>query len=112
MAREDVIAAPPNTACATRKPISASADCAMAHPALAAAKAALEDLCLYPDGNGFELKRALSDRFGVDPGVGQAALEIIGAAAEQSLPEDPDYVSWGNKTAITLSALTPEFLFR
>jgi histidinol-phosphate aminotransferase len=35
--------------------------------ALAAAKAALEDLCLYPDGNGFELKRALSDRFGVDP---------------------------------------------
>jgi histidinol-phosphate aminotransferase len=33
--------------------------------ALSAAKAALADLCLYPDGNGFELKQALSDRFGV-----------------------------------------------
>ncbi len=33
--------------------------------ALSAAKTALADLCLYPDGNGFELKQALSDRFGV-----------------------------------------------
>lgn len=33
--------------------------------ALAAARKALEELCLYPDGNGFELKQALASRFGV-----------------------------------------------
>ncbi|WP_372964026.1 histidinol-phosphate transaminase [Marinobacter sp.] len=33
--------------------------------ALAAARKALEESCLYPDGNGFELKQALSKRFGV-----------------------------------------------
>ncbi|MFO8141071.1 MAG: histidinol-phosphate transaminase [Marinobacter sp.] len=33
--------------------------------ALAAARKALEQLCLYPDGNGFELKQALANRFGV-----------------------------------------------
>lgn len=33
--------------------------------ALAAARAALDEMCLYPDGNGFELKQALSKRFGV-----------------------------------------------
>lgn len=34
--------------------------------ALAAAGEALADLCLYPDGNGFELKQALAKRFGVE----------------------------------------------
>ncbi|MHA7856242.1 histidinol-phosphate transaminase [Marinobacter shengliensis] len=34
--------------------------------ALAAARKALEELCLYPDGNGFELKQALAKRFGVE----------------------------------------------
>lgn len=34
--------------------------------ALAAAREALADLCLYPDGNGFELKQALAKRFGVE----------------------------------------------
>lgn len=33
--------------------------------ALAAAKKALDDLCLYPDGNGFELKQALAERFSI-----------------------------------------------
>ncbi len=33
--------------------------------ALAAARKALEELCLYPDGNGFDLKQALANRFGV-----------------------------------------------
>ncbi len=33
--------------------------------ALAAASRALEELCLYPDGNGFDLKQALANRFGV-----------------------------------------------
>lgn len=34
--------------------------------ALAAAKMALSELCLYPDGNGFDLKQALAARFGVE----------------------------------------------
>ncbi|KPQ28336.1 MAG: histidinol-phosphate transaminase [Marinobacter excellens HL-55] len=33
--------------------------------AQAAARKALEELCLYPDGNGFDLKQALANRFGV-----------------------------------------------
>ena len=40
--------------------------------ALAAARKALEELCLYPDGNGFELKRALANRVGV--GMDQITL--------------------------------------
>jgi len=40
--------------------------------ALAAARKALEELCLYPDGNGFELKQALANRFGV--GMDQITL--------------------------------------
>ena len=51
-------------------------------------------------------------RFGVDPANGKAALDVIGAASDVPLPDDPEYVSWGNKTAITLAALSPEFLFR
>lgn len=35
--------------------------------ALAAARQALDELCRYPDGNGFELKQALSSRLGVAP---------------------------------------------
>jgi len=34
--------------------------------ALAAAREALSELCLYPDGNGFDLKQGLSARFGVN----------------------------------------------
>lgn len=33
--------------------------------AMAAARKALEEMCLYPDGNGFDLKQALAARFGV-----------------------------------------------
>jgi histidinol-phosphate aminotransferase len=33
--------------------------------ALAAARAALDDVARYPDGNGFELKRAIAARYGV-----------------------------------------------
>lgn len=35
--------------------------------ALAAVQRALDELCRYPDGNGFELKQALSARLGVAP---------------------------------------------
>lgn len=35
--------------------------------ALAAAHAALDDMCLYPDGNGFNLKQKLSSRLDVAP---------------------------------------------
>ncbi|QSP94166.1 histidinol-phosphate transaminase [Marinobacter salinisoli] len=34
--------------------------------ALSAARDSLSELCLYPDGNGFDLKQALSTRLGVD----------------------------------------------
>ncbi|NMT65067.1 histidinol-phosphate transaminase [Marinobacter orientalis] len=34
--------------------------------ALAAVRAGLDELCRYPDGNGFELKQALAARFGVE----------------------------------------------
>lgn len=34
--------------------------------ALKAAQRALSELCLYPDGNGFDLKQALANRFGVN----------------------------------------------
>ncbi|WP_203301007.1 histidinol-phosphate transaminase [Marinobacter sediminum] len=34
--------------------------------ALKAAQKALSELCLYPDGNGFDLKQALANRFGVN----------------------------------------------
>ncbi|MGF2734519.1 histidinol-phosphate transaminase [Marinobacter sp. DUT-1] len=40
--------------------------------AVAAAREALSELCLYPDGNGFDLKKALSERFGV--GMNQITL--------------------------------------
>ncbi len=40
--------------------------------AMAAARQALTDTCLYPDGNGFSLKAALASRFGV--GAGQITL--------------------------------------
>jgi len=40
--------------------------------ALAAARDALSELCLYPDGNGFDLKKGLSERFGV--GMDQITL--------------------------------------
>ncbi|KPP97594.1 histidinol-phosphate transaminase [Marinobacter sp. HL-58] len=35
--------------------------------ALAAVRETLNDLCRYPDGNGFELKQALSARYGIRP---------------------------------------------
>ncbi|MDC0663507.1 histidinol-phosphate transaminase [Marinobacter sp. SS21] len=35
--------------------------------ALAAARQALDELCRYPDGNGFSLKSRLADRLGVSP---------------------------------------------
>ncbi|MEP1214028.1 MAG: histidinol-phosphate transaminase [Marinobacter sp.] len=35
--------------------------------ALAAVKEVLDELCRYPDGNGFDLKQALSARYGVQP---------------------------------------------
>src|SRR5687768_12841972 len=40
--------------------------------ALAAMRTALDDIARYPDGNGFELKQALSRRFGV--GMAQIVL--------------------------------------
>jgi len=53
-----------------------------------------------------------SHRFGLDPAMSIAALDVIGAAPDAILPDDPDYMSWGNKTSISLAALSQEFLFR
>ena len=40
--------------------------------AMAAAQSALSELCLYPDGNGFDLKQALANRLSV--GMDQITL--------------------------------------
>jgi len=48
--------------------------------ALAAIDRALEDLARYPDGNGFELKAALSGRFGVEAGqivLGNGSNDVL-----------------------------------
>src|SRR2546423_11896168 len=56
----------------------------------AAIEAALADIARYPDGNGFELKQALSRRYGVDmaalvlgngsnDGLGLLAAPVLGA---------------------------------
>lgn len=48
--------------------------------ALAAAQAALADLALYPDGNGFELKRALATKHRID-----AACITLGSGSDHIL---------------------------
>jgi histidinol-phosphate aminotransferase len=52
----------------------------------AAIEAALADIARYPDGNGFELKQALSERYGVDMGAivlgngSNDVLELVASA--------------------------------
>jgi histidinol-phosphate aminotransferase len=52
----------------------------------AAIEAAIGDIARYPDGNGFELKQALSARYGVDPAAivlgngSNDVLELVAAA--------------------------------
>jgi histidinol-phosphate aminotransferase len=49
---------------------------------------AVADLARYPDGNGFELKQALSSRFGVDPAaivLGNGSNDVLELAARAFL---------------------------
>ena len=52
---------------------------------------AVADLARYPDGNGFELKQALSRRFGVDPAaivLGNGSNDVLELAARAFLTAD------------------------
>ncbi len=56
--------------------------------ALAAMRALLDGLARYPDGNGFELKQALSDRFGVEHNrivLGNGSNDVLELAARALL---------------------------
>ncbi|MCK9397657.1 MAG: histidinol-phosphate transaminase [Methylobacter sp.] len=56
--------------------------------ALAAIQATLPDLALYPDGNGFNLKRALADKYAVDTSqitLGNGSNEILELVARAFL---------------------------
>lgn len=60
----------------------------MSEAAHKAAAAALEDIARYPDGNGFELKSALSSKLGVDVGqivLGNGSNDILELAARALL---------------------------
>jgi histidinol-phosphate aminotransferase len=56
--------------------------------ALAAMRALLDGLARYPDGNGFELKQALSDRYGVEQNqivLGNGSNDVLELAARAFL---------------------------
>jgi histidinol-phosphate aminotransferase len=56
--------------------------------AVAAARAALDEIALYPDGNGFELKYALSQRYGVPQNhivLGNGSNDMLELAARAFL---------------------------
>lgn len=56
--------------------------------ALDAARAALEETALYPDGNGYALKQALSRRFDIAPGrivLGNGSNDVLELAARAFL---------------------------
>jgi histidinol-phosphate aminotransferase len=56
--------------------------------AMRAIQATLADLARYPDGNGFELKQALSKRYGVDMAqivLGNGSNDVLSAAARAFL---------------------------
>src|SRR5438309_7682086 len=54
----------------------------------AAIEAALAEVARYPDGNGYDLKRALSRRYGIDRGsivLGNGSNDVLERAALASL---------------------------
>jgi histidinol-phosphate aminotransferase len=56
---------------------------------------ALADLARYPDGNGFELKQALSRRFGVDPAtivLGNGSNDVLELAARAFLTPEAEAI--------------------
>lgn len=66
--------------------------------AVAAVEAALGDLNLYPDGSGFELRNALSVRYGIPMGqvvVGNGSDELIGNIALALIDDLDDEILTG-----------------
>ncbi|KAA1173792.1 histidinol-phosphate transaminase [Marinobacter salinexigens] len=63
--------------------------------ALAAAREALSELCLYPDGNGFDLKQALAKRFGVDMSqitLGNGSNDLLEVVARCFVSSDSEVI--------------------
>lgn len=63
--------------------------------ALAAARQALDELCRYPDGNGFELKQALSSRLGVAPAqvtLGNGSNDVLEVIARSFADSDAEVI--------------------
>ncbi len=63
--------------------------------ALDAAQNALADLCRYPDGNGFDLKQALSKRYGINPSqitLGNGSNDVLEVIARCFADPDSDVV--------------------
>ncbi|MBN7769336.1 histidinol-phosphate transaminase [Marinobacter daepoensis] len=63
--------------------------------AMTAARKALDEMCLYPDGNGFELKQALSHRFGVEMDqitLGNGSNDVLEVIARCFADADSDVV--------------------
>lgn len=63
--------------------------------ALAAIQATLQDLALYPDGNGFNLKSALAEKYAVEMSqitLGNGSNEILELVARAFLTPDLDVV--------------------
>ncbi|MBK1887574.1 histidinol-phosphate transaminase [Marinobacter sp. DY40_1A1] len=63
--------------------------------AISAAENALKELCLYPDGNGFELKQKLSAYLGVNPGqitLGNGSNDVLEVIARCFAGADSEIV--------------------
>jgi len=63
--------------------------------AMAAARKALTDTCLYPDGNGFTLKTALASRFGVEAGqitLGNGSNDVLELVARCFADSDSEII--------------------
>ncbi len=63
--------------------------------ALAAARDALAEMHLYPDGSGYRLKRALSTRYGIDPEcitLGNGSNELLNMIARVFLHPDDEVI--------------------
>jgi len=63
--------------------------------ALAAIRAGIEDLWLYPDATGYQLKAALAERHGIDPGritLGNGSNDVLVLLAEAFLTPDTNAV--------------------
>ena len=73
----------------------AAADETTSDLALSAARNALDEMCLYPDGNGFDLKQALARRFGVEMSqitLGNGSNDVLEVIARCFVDSDSEVV--------------------